>query len=86
LIARFGAASELALREPVARALVNKGGTLGQLGPSEEEIAVFDDVIARFGAASELTLREQVAKALVNKGFTLGRSAGAMRKSPSTTT
>jgi hypothetical protein len=43
-------------------------------------------LIARFGAASELTLREQVAKALVNKGFTLGRSAGAMRKSPSTTT
>jgi hypothetical protein len=32
-----------------ARALFNKGGTLGALGRVEDEIAVYDDVLARFG-------------------------------------
>jgi len=36
-----------------ARALVNKGVTLGRLGRSEEEIAVYDDLIVRLGVASE---------------------------------
>jgi tetratricopeptide (TPR) repeat protein len=71
VFARFGAASELALREPVARALVNKGDALGRLGRSEDAIAVYDDVIARFGQASELALRELVAQALINKGDAL---------------
>ena len=55
-----------------ARALVNKGVTLGALNLSEEAIAVYDDLLARFGTATESPLREQVAKALVNKGVTLG--------------
>jgi tetratricopeptide (TPR) repeat protein len=77
VIARFGAAGELALRKQVAQALLGKGNTLSDLGRSEEEIAVYDEVIARFGTASELALRKQVALALVNKGVTLsdlGRS------------
>jgi hypothetical protein len=49
VIARFGAAGELALRKQVARALFNKGVTLGQLGRSEDASAIYDDVIARFG-------------------------------------
>ena len=69
---RFGAATELALRDPVANALFNKGFSLGALDRSEEAIAAYDEVVARFGAATELSLREQVAKALVNKGFRLG--------------
>jgi len=73
VVSRFGAASELALREPVARALVNKGIALGQLGRSDEEIVVCDSVVSRFGEASELALREQVAGALVNKGIALGQ-------------
>ena len=56
--------------EEVARALVNKGVTLGQLGRNEEAIAVYDDVVGRFGIATELP---QVARALVNKGFALGQ-------------
>ena len=72
LLARFGTATELPLREQVARALVNKGVTLGALGRSEEAIAVYDDLLARFGTATELPLREQVARALVNKGVRLG--------------
>jgi len=72
LLARFGTATELPLREAVANALFNKGVTLGALDRSAEEIAVYDDVLARFGTATELTLREQVAKALFNKGGRLG--------------
>jgi hypothetical protein len=37
-----------------ARALYNKGITLGQLGRSGEEVAVYDDLIARFGSAPEV--------------------------------
>jgi hypothetical protein len=73
------------LREQVARALVNKGVTLGELGRSEEEIGVYEEVVARFGAAAELPLREQVARALGNKGARSGRSAGARRQSASMT-
>ena len=63
MVGRFGTAT--------AGALVNKGVTLGQLGRSEEAIAVYDDVVGRFGTATELPLREKVARALVNKGVTL---------------
>ena len=65
-------ATELPLREAVARALVNKGVRLGALDRSAEEVAVYDDLLARFGTATELPLREAVAEALVNKGITLG--------------
>ena len=67
-MARFGAASEPALREPVAGALVNKGYNLGQLGRREEAVAVYDDVVARFGADSEPELRKSVAGALRQQG------------------
>ena len=67
VLARFGAATELPLREQVANALVNKGGTLDALDQSEDAIAVYDDVLARFGAATELPLREQVSRAQLNK-------------------
>ncbi len=43
VVARFGTATELPLRELVASALVNKGFRLGALGRSEEAIAVYDD-------------------------------------------
>jgi tetratricopeptide (TPR) repeat protein len=59
------------MREPVARALVNKGVRLGTLNRSEEEIAAYDEVVRRFGEAGELAMREPVARALVNKGNTL---------------
>ena len=72
LVARFGVAPELLLREAVAKALVNKGITYERLKRRDDAIAVYDDVLARFGTATELPLREQVAKALVNKGVALG--------------
>ena len=73
VLARFGDAEEPGLREQVARALVNKGVTLGQMGDSAAAVAVYDEVLARFGDAQEPGLREEVARALVNKGVTLGR-------------
>lgn len=68
MIRRFGEAPEAALRVQVARALVNKGFTQGELKHSEEEFASYDEVIRRFGEATEAALREPVAKALLNKG------------------
>jgi len=60
------------LRVLVAKALVNKGVTLGSLGRSEEEISVYDEVVRRFVDSKEPELRCQVAKALFNKGVRLG--------------
>ncbi|HEX5338808.1 MAG TPA: tetratricopeptide repeat protein, partial [Gallionella sp.] len=62
-----------ALRELVAKALVNKGFRLGQMNRNEDEIAVYDEVVKRYGEAPETALRELVAKALVNKGIRLGQ-------------
>ena len=67
MVKRYGEAPEAALRERVAKALVNKGITLGQLQRSEEAIAVYNEVVKRYGEASEAALREQVAQALAFK-------------------
>ena len=56
------------MREQVARALFNKGFRLGQLGKSEDEIKVYDDLVERFGADTEAALRDQVARALNSLG------------------
>ena len=72
VVERYGEASEPGLREQVAKALFNKGVTLGQLKRSEDAIVVYDQVVARCGEAAEPGLREQVARALVSKGVTLG--------------
>ncbi len=60
VVARFGDATEPALREQLAKALFNKGVVLGELGRSEEAVGVYDDVVARFGDATEPALREIV--------------------------
>jgi tetratricopeptide (TPR) repeat protein len=71
LLASAGSA-DLRLRGRVAKALLYKGITLGDLGRSEEEIAVYDEVVSRFADARVPALRERVANALFNKGGTLG--------------
>jgi hypothetical protein len=63
VIVRFGAASELALREQVAEALVNKWIALGRVGRNEEAIAIYDEVLAHFGADKEPAIKSIVAKA-----------------------
>src|ERR1035438_7970164 len=64
LIERFGSSTELALREHVAAALLNKGRSVYLVN----RVAVFDQLIERFGAAPELYLRELVAMAQFEKG------------------
>ncbi len=55
-----------------ALSLARKAYRLGSLGRSEEEIAVYDDIVSRFGKSAQPALCEQVAVALSNKGFALG--------------
>ena len=71
VVERFGDSTEPALREPVARALFNKGNALGELGHPEQAIEAYDSVVERFDDAPEPALRERVAMALVNKGNAL---------------
>ena len=68
VVARFGAASELALRERVARALVYKGANLGALGRRKEAIATYDEVTVRFDASDVSSRRDFVQDALWQKG------------------
>ena len=68
----FSAAASSTQPELGARALFNKGVTLGLLGRSEEEVAVYDEVDTRYRDDPAPTLRERVARALVNKGYRLG--------------
>jgi tetratricopeptide (TPR) repeat protein len=72
LISRFENHTELPLLEILAKAILNKGVTLGRMGCSKEAIALYDEVIHRFGSRTELPLLEQLAKTLYNKGVTLG--------------
>jgi hypothetical protein len=71
-IARFGDVDDLALREQLAKVMVNKGATLGELGHHEDSIAACDQVVSRFADAEDPALLEQVAKALINRGVSFG--------------
>ncbi|HEY8695968.1 MAG TPA: tetratricopeptide repeat protein, partial [Chloroflexota bacterium] len=63
--------TEAGIAEVVARALANKGVTLGQLGRPEDAMAVYDEVVARFGDRTEAGIAEVVAGALHNRAVTL---------------
>ena len=56
-----------------ANALFNKGVALGQLGRSEDAIALYDDLIERYSSDKEPAMREKIANAMFNKGVTLGQ-------------
>jgi tetratricopeptide (TPR) repeat protein len=64
----------------VARALVNQGVKLGELGRSEEAIEVYGQVVARYGDRPEAPLAEQVARALGALSLILGE-AGLWKES-----
>ena len=55
----------------VARELIEKGTTFGQLNRPEDALATCDEVLRRFGASAAPALREAVALALLNKGAAL---------------
>jgi len=62
------------LHDRVARALMNRGITLGQMGRSEEEIAAYDELMRRYGDNPGAVFQLRVATVLVNKGITLVQS------------
>ncbi|WP_231623506.1 hypothetical protein, partial [Vibrio furnissii] len=63
LIAYVGDDQTPALREQVAKAMVNKGVRQGQLNQSEQAIQTYNDLIAYVGDDQTLALRERVVKA-----------------------
>src|SRR5262245_13158490 len=75
MVTRFGTASASGLQELVARALVNKGITLGQLERSEEAVRIYEEVVTRFGTASAPGLQELVTAAMNGIGFEMLRRA-----------
>ncbi|MEZ5449210.1 MAG: hypothetical protein R3E89_09495 [Thiolinea sp.] len=61
------------MQEQCAKALFNKGWTLGEkLNDPQGEVAAYDDLLQRFGDSPVPDVQEQCAEALVNKGVTLG--------------
>jgi tetratricopeptide (TPR) repeat protein len=64
---QFGNATEPAIRECVALALLCKAGSLDDEGA----IAAYDDLLEKFGRAPEVSIREAVATGLLHKGDTL---------------
>ena len=74
VIHRFGESETPTVLEWVAKALVNKGGTLlGKLNRPQDAVTVCHEVIRRFGESETPALLQSIASALVNKGAALGR-------------
>jgi tetratricopeptide (TPR) repeat protein len=71
LLSRFRNNNDPALRNTIARALLNKGVTLGRLKESEEAIAAFEELIGSFSEADDPVLREAIARGLFYKGVAL---------------
>jgi hypothetical protein len=65
---RFGNDTNPAIREIVAKAMVNMGDALGRAGKAGQERAAYEAVIDKYGHDSASTLRAIVAIALVNRG------------------
>jgi tetratricopeptide (TPR) repeat protein len=72
VVAQFGLSPIAAVRQQVARALINKAGRLGALGRTDEEIKVYDEVASRFGDDGDAQLVGLVVEALINKAGRLG--------------
>jgi len=73
LIATYSSGTSPAIREQVAKAMVNKGFVLGEMEKPDEAIATFDKLIAAYSSDTSPAIREVVAKAMVNKGVALGK-------------
>ena len=69
----LAAGDTLDLQMEVARALLNKGVTLGQRDEPEAALATYNDLVARFGASDTPDLQVQVARALLLKGLKHGQ-------------
>ncbi|GHU23943.1 hypothetical protein FACS189488_07550 [Betaproteobacteria bacterium] len=77
LLDRYGDSKVPEVQTQCAKAMVNKGITLGErLGQPEEEIKTYTKLWERYGDSKVPEVQTQCAKAMVNKGFTLGERLG----------
>jgi len=72
VIRKYKRANNIRLISEAARAMFNKGVSLGALNRSEEAIKVYDELIALYKDRSEPQITESVAGAMFNKGVRLG--------------
>ncbi|EAT58286.1 tetratricopeptide repeat protein [Chlorobium ferrooxidans] len=73
LISVYKARTEFGIVVEVARAMFNKGITLGKLNRPEEEVQAYDDLIAMYRECPEFDIAVYVASALFNKGLPLSQ-------------
>jgi hypothetical protein len=68
IIARFGESAEFAFRRHVAKAILDKGITLDELGRRAEALTVYRDMITKFGNANDPVMEGLVedARAQIN--------------------
>lgn len=72
LLDSFSDSTVPSVQEQCARALVNKGMTLGEkLNDPQGEVSAYDELLQHFAASLVPSVQEQCAIALVNKGVTL---------------
>jgi len=72
MISRFGASSDQAIRDQLARVFVRKAVLQVHFNRQTEALNTYDELEKRFGESAELYIREQVARGIVNKGILLG--------------
>ncbi len=72
VIDRYEDAPELAFRESLASAKVNKAFLLSIVGRQEDAVRIYNEVIDQFSGAVEPAIGEHVARAMINKAFSIG--------------
>ncbi len=73
MLHRYGDSTVPGVQEWCAKALVNKGVTLGEkLNDLAGAVVVYDGLLHRYGDSTVPGVQEQCANALYNKGWTLG--------------
>jgi len=68
---RYGKSTEPEIQDQVAKAMYNKGVTVGEVKGPEAEIAIYDELEKRYGKSTEPEIQVQVAKAMLKKGVAL---------------
>ena len=74
VVAEFGDACELALREQVAMAMVSKSAHLAKAGRAEDALETLQEAIRRYGEAAEAPLKDIIGRARIGHGALLERT------------
>ena len=68
---RYGEVDSTEVQTQCAKALGNKGVTLGLMNDPQGEVAAYDELLRRFGEVESVEVQTQCATALLTKGMTL---------------